>query len=47
MFNVNHAAMDGFGALRVLHSVARRYAGRPIPDSPVGFVRRAELRRAT
>ena len=37
MFNVNHAAMDGFGALRVLHSVARRYAGRPDPDSPVDF----------
>ncbi|MGH8886331.1 MAG: condensation domain-containing protein [Egibacteraceae bacterium] len=31
MLNVNHAAFDGFGSLRVLHSVARAYAGRPDP----------------
>jgi NRPS condensation-like uncharacterized protein len=34
MVNVNHAAMDGFGALRVLRSVARAYAGDddPMPE---------------
>ncbi len=31
MLNVNHAAFDGFGGLRFLHSVARIYAGRPDP----------------
>lgn len=31
MLNVNHAAMDGFGALRVLRSMARAYAGEPDP----------------
>jgi NRPS condensation-like uncharacterized protein len=37
MFNVNHAAMDGFGALRVLQSVARTYAGQPDPDPTLNF----------
>lgn len=37
MLNVNHAAMDGFGALRVLRSVARAYAGEPDPAPKVGF----------
>lgn len=34
MLNLNHAAMDGFGALRLLRSIARAYAGEddPIPD---------------
>lgn len=34
MVNVNHAAFDGFGALRVLHSIARSYRGSddPLPD---------------
>lgn len=31
MCNVNHAAMDGFGGLRVLRSIARAYAGAPDP----------------
>ena len=31
MLNVNHAAMDGFGALRLLYSLARAYAGDPDP----------------
>ncbi|MGH8904074.1 MAG: hypothetical protein ACRDYA_20940 [Egibacteraceae bacterium] len=35
MFNVNHVAFDGFGALRVMHSVARAYAGRSDPPPPV------------
>lgn len=37
MLNANHAAMDAFGAMRLLHSVARAYSGRhdplPEPDS--------------
>ncbi len=36
MLNVNHAAADGFGAVGVLHSIARAYAGEtasaPEPD---------------
>ncbi|MEN3314034.1 MAG: hypothetical protein V7605_268 [Acidimicrobiaceae bacterium] len=31
MLNANHAAMDAFGALRLLQSVARAYAGEPDP----------------
>ncbi len=37
MMNVNHAAMDGFGAVRVLQSIAHAYAGRPDPTPPVAF----------
>jgi NRPS condensation-like uncharacterized protein len=37
MMNVNHAAMDGFGVLRVLQSTARAYAGEPDPAPPVGL----------
>lgn len=43
MFNVNHAATDGFGALRVLESVARAYAGEPDPEPQVGFLESREL----
>jgi NRPS condensation-like uncharacterized protein len=32
MLNLNHAAADGFGALQVLHCIARAYAG----DAPSG-----------
>lgn len=41
MINVNHAAFDGFGGLRVLHSVARVYAGRPdpLPQAPLEAAR--------
>lgn len=35
MANVNHAAMDAFGGLRVLRSVARAYAGEDDPLPPV------------
>ena len=35
MLNVNHAAFDGFGSLRLLHSIARAYAGRPDPQAQV------------
>jgi NRPS condensation-like uncharacterized protein len=31
MLNVNHAATDGFGALRILRSIARAYRGEPDP----------------
>jgi NRPS condensation-like uncharacterized protein len=31
MVNANHAAMDGFGTLRFVQSVARAYAGEPDP----------------
>lgn len=31
MVNANHAAMDGFGTLRFVQSVARSYAGEPDP----------------
>ena len=37
MLSVHHAAMDGFGALRVLRSIARSYAGIPDPAPAVNF----------
>lgn len=37
MLNVNHAAMDGFGALRVLRSIARCYAGEADPLPTLDF----------
>ena len=43
MLNVNHAAMDGFGARRVLVSVARAYAGEPDPAPEVDFLESREL----
>lgn len=33
MLNANHAAMDAIGALRLLRSVARAYAGEPEPET--------------
>jgi NRPS condensation-like uncharacterized protein len=38
MLNVNHAAMDGYGALRVLQSVARAYAGQLDPAPKLSFL---------
>ena len=35
LLNANHAAFDGFGCLRLLQSVASRYAGRPDPTPAV------------
>lgn len=37
--NVHHAAMDGLSGLRLLRSIARRYAGRPDPvtDDPLAI----------
>jgi len=43
MLNVNHAAMDGFGARRVLVSVARAYAGDPDPAPEIDFLESREL----
>ena len=43
MLNVNHAAMDGFGARRVLLSVARAYAGDRDPSPEVEFLESREL----
>lgn len=37
MLNVHHAAMDALGALRVLRSIARGYAGEPDPAATVDF----------
>jgi NRPS condensation-like uncharacterized protein len=38
MFNLNHAATDGFGALRVLDCVADAYAYGTVPDPPLDFL---------
>ena len=38
MLNVNHAACDGFGSLRILHSIARAYTGKPDPQPELDFV---------
>lgn len=38
MLNVNHAATDGYGALRILRSVGRAYAGDPDPLSQFDFL---------
>jgi len=49
MLNANHAAMDGFGALRFLYSVARNYAGDhdPTPAPPPQEAREYPERLAT
>ena len=38
MLNFNHAATDGLGALRVLQSIARAYAGEPEPGPLPDFL---------
>jgi NRPS condensation-like uncharacterized protein len=43
MLNVNHAAMDGFGALRVLRSLAVAYAGEAEPDPGPAFLEARQL----
>ncbi len=43
MMNVNHAAMDGVGAVRVLQSIANAYAGRPDPAPLLAFEEAREL----
>ncbi len=43
MLNVNHAAMDGFGVLRVLRSIARAYTGAADPIPSMDFERTRNL----
>ena len=43
MLNVNHAAMDGFGVLRILRSVARAYAGDDDPIPALDFHQARDL----
>ena len=38
MFNLSHAATDGFGAMRVLDCLARAYASGIEPDPPLDFL---------
>ncbi|MEX2586681.1 MAG: hypothetical protein WD602_01630 [Actinomycetota bacterium] len=38
VMNVNHVAGDSFGALRLLRSVSRAYAGKPDPEHELGPV---------
>jgi NRPS condensation-like uncharacterized protein len=38
MLNVNHAATDGFGAVRVLQRIARAYAERGEPEAPLDLL---------
>lgn len=49
MLNVNHAAFDGFGALRLLRSTARAYAGLddPLPDIELATARQIGPQLAT
>jgi NRPS condensation-like uncharacterized protein len=41
--NINHAASDGFGALRILRSIAREYAGGEDPEPPLDFLAVSEV----
>lgn len=43
MLNVHHAAMDAFGALRVLRTIARACAGQPDPVPAIGFLEARDL----
>lgn len=43
MLNANHAATDGFGALRVLQSIARAYTGEPDPVPDFDFLAERSL----
>ncbi|MDQ6616036.1 MAG: hypothetical protein M3083_15185, partial [Actinomycetota bacterium] len=43
MLNVNHAAMDGFGALRLLRSVARAYTGEADPTPALDLSQARDL----
>jgi len=43
MLNANHAAMDAFGALRVLYSVGRAYAGEADPEPEPGHLQARDL----
>ena len=43
MLNLNHAAVDGFGAVRVLERLARAYAGDAGPQDALDFLACADL----
>ncbi len=43
MLNLNHAAVDGFGAMRVLERLARAYAGTAGPQDALDFLACADL----
>lgn len=43
MLNLNHAAADGFGALRVLDSIARAYAGNMTPEASLEVLAGSDL----
>jgi NRPS condensation-like uncharacterized protein len=43
MLNANHAAMDGFGALRLMRSIARAYVGDDDPAPELDFLAAREL----
>ena len=43
MLNLNHAAVDGFGAVRVLERLARAYAGNAGPHDALDFLACADL----
>lgn len=45
LLNANHAALDGFGCLRFLQSVASAYAGRTDPGPPVPLEEARDVRR--
>jgi len=45
LLNANHAAFDGFGCLRLLQAVARRYAGGPDPETAVGLDEARDVER--
>lgn len=49
MLNAHHAATDGFGALRIVRSIARSYAGEadPLPDGDFLAERSLSERRTT
>ena len=47
MVNANHAAMDGFGTLRLVRSVARTYAGEPDPVPDVDPMEARDIKALT
>ena len=44
MLNVSHAAIDGFGSVRILQSIARAYWGIPDPQPELDFAAARDLR---
>ena len=46
MLNVKHAAIDGFGSLRILRSMARAYWGQPDPQADLDLETTRDLRHS-